>query len=352
MNLFRRSLKKSGLPPGTLTIPEGITPVRPTVTLFEYDTQILKETAAELLESEIKENFEGIYWLNIDGLGDIKLFRRIGEQFDIHDLSLEDILNIDQRPKIEEHEGYFLIVVKMISWNTTKSEIDVEQVSLILRNNMVLTFQEKPGDVFTSIRERLRNNKGRIRREGADYLAFALLDAIVDNYFVVFEQLGEQITACENEVIHNPTASTSAKIHALRNRLIMLRRAIWPLREVANELKRVESDMFRDETKPYFKDLYDHTLQIIEAMETYRDVLSGLLDGYQNAVSNRMNEIMKILTIISTLFIPLSFLAGLYGMNFKNMPELEWQWGYHMLLAVMGTLAAGLLLFFRKKRWI
>lgn len=352
MKLFKRSLKKRGLPPGTLTVPEGVTTGPPTVTLLQYDSGTFTEKTVTSDETLVHEIPGTVAWLNSDGLGDIELFRRAGREFDIHDLSLEDILNIDQRPKIEEHEGYFLIIVKMIYCNQPTSEIEVEQISLILRDNLVITFQEKPGDVFEGIRERLRNNKGRIRRERADYLLFALLDAIVDNYFMVFEQLGEQITACENEVISSPLPSTSAKIHALRNRLIMLRRAIWPLRDVVSELKRAESDLFGDETKPYFKDLYDHTLQIIEAMETYRDVLSGLLDGYQNAVSNRMNEIMKILTIISTLFIPLSFLAGLYGMNFKNMPELEWPWGYPLLLAVMGLLAAGLLLFFRRKRWI
>jgi magnesium transporter len=352
MNLFRKKFRKAGLPPGWLSVPEGVSKEKPELTLFRYneDSLIEKKITVDELETVHRDQYVG--WINVDGLGDINVFETIGKQFGIHDLALEDILNVDQRPKIEEHDGYFLIIIKMIYHNDKDGSIEVEQVSMVLMEHFVLTFQEKPGDVFTSIRERIRNSKGRIRQRGADYLAFALLDAIVDYYFIVFEQLGEQVTECENEVISNPTPATSARIHVLRNKLIALRRAIWPLRDVISELRKSESDLFSDETEMFFRDLYDHAIQIIEAMETYREMLSGLLDGYQNAVSNKMNEIMKILTIISTMFIPLSFLAGVYGMNFKNMPELKTTWGYPVLLGVMLCVAGLLLLFFKRKKWI
>lgn len=352
MKLFRRKFTKAGLPPGTLWVPEGVSKEKPELTLFRYNEESLVEKKITIDELETVHKDQHVSWINVDGLGDVNVFEAIGKQFAIHDLAMEDILNVDQRPKIEEHDGYFLVVIKMIYHSEINGGIEVEQVSIVLMGHLVLTFQEKPGDVFTSIRERIRNSKGRIRKRGADYLAFALLDAIIDHYFIVFEQLGEQVTACENEVIGNPTAATSARIHLLRNKLIALRRAIWPLRDVISELRKSESDLFSDETELFFRDLYDHTIQIIEAMETYREMLSGLLDGYQNAVSNKMNEIMKILTIISTMFIPLSFLAGLYGMNFKNMPELETTWGYPVLLAVMLCVAGLLLLFFKRKKWI
>lgn len=340
------------MPPGTLAVSEGVAVEKPVLTLFQYDEKNCIEKEITVDEIETPAGDHTVSWINVDGLGDVTVFETIGNLFGIHDLALEDILNIDQRPKIEEHDGYFLIVLKMIYHNENDGNIEVEQVSMVLKRSVVLTFQEKRGDVFSSIRDRIRNSRGRIRKRGNDYLAFALLDAIIDHYFVVFEQLGEQVTACENEVISNPTPATSARIHILRNKLITLRRAIWPLRDVISELKKSESDLFSDETELFFRDLYDHTIQIIEAIETYREMLSGLLDGYQNAVSNKMNEIMKILTIISTMFIPLSFLAGLYGMNFKNMPELETTWGYPVLLGVMLCIAGLLLLYFKRKKWI
>ena len=352
MKLFRRRFTKAGLPPGTLMAPQEPDVKKPVITLFQFDKDTITEKSITSEELKELQDTSSVIWINIDGLDDVDIFHTIGELFSIHDLSLEDILNIDQRPKLEEHEGYILAIVKMIYLDSASNQIEVEQVSMILHDNIVFTFQEKPGDVFTPIRERLRNNKGRIRSRGADYLLYALLDAIVDNYYGIFELLGEQITDCENDVINSPSLSTSTKIHSIRNKLILLRRSIWPLRDVVTELRRNESDMFRKDTEPFLRDLYDHTVHNIEAMETYRDMLSGLLDGYNNAVSNRMNEIMKILTIISTLFIPLSFMAGLYGMNFKYMPELEWQWGYPVLLLVMAGVIAGLLLYFRRKKWI
>ncbi|NBJ14736.1 MAG: magnesium/cobalt transporter CorA [Dehalobacter sp. 4CP] len=293
----------------------------------------------------------GVLWVDIPGLHDRDLLERAGKEYGIHHLVLEDICDTGQRAKTEDYDDFQYIVIKMLSWDEASKGIDVEQVSFVLFENTLISFQEHPGDLFGGVRERLRLGKGRIRRQGADYLTYALLDAIVDGYFLLTEKIGDQVELIENELIANPRTATAGRIHELKREMIFLRKAVWPLREVISMLDKSER-FFSGETAVYMRDLYDHVIQIIDAVETIRDVLSGMLDIYLSSVSNRMNEIMKVLTIIATIFIPLTFIAGVYGMNFRYMPELGWKWGYGGALGVMAATAWGMLRFFRKKGWL
>jgi len=352
MNLFKNIFYKPGLPPGTLLKPRDKTVIPVTISRTSYDHQWLEEKEIDPREEITLSPDIPVHWLNCNGVGSPEILKLIGKKFNIHELTLEDIQNVHQRPKFEDHEHFLFLVIKMISYDSQSNDLDSEQVSLLLTGNTAITFQEKPGDVFDLIRERLRKARGKIRTQGADYLVYALLDAIVDNYFVVLEKMGDQMESLENEVIENPSNETMAKIHSLRRKIIFLRRSIWPLREVLNGLLRTESPHIEKNTALYIRDLYDHTIQVIETLETFRDMLSGMLDVYLSATGNRMNEIMKVLTIISTLFIPLGFLAGLYGMNFTHMPELQWCWSYPVLLLIMVSSVIGFLLWFRKNKWI
>ena len=291
-------------------------------------------------------------WINIEGIHDVRVLERLGESYGFHTLILEDILNTDQRPKMEDHGEYIYVVLKMLNSDKNNSVV-IEQISLLLGKNFVISLQEGlEGDVFNPVRERIRSGKGRIRKMGSDYLAYALLDSIVDNYFIVLEKLGEKIEVLEEELITNPKRETLHAIHNLKREMIFLRKSVWPLREVISGLERGESSLISKSTQIFLRDLYDHTIQVIDTVEAFRDMLSGMLDIYLSSVSNKMNEVMKVLTIIATIFIPLTFIAGVYGMNFRNMPEIEWQWGYPLSLLIMGGVAVIMLVFFRKKRWI
>jgi len=349
--LFGARPEQPGSPPGTLTQRGEGKVERPKLTIITYDEAAFEEREIALDQAAQYASVGRTLWLNVDGLGDVEVLRELGRIFEIHELILEDIVNTGQRPKVEEHDDCFFVVLKMIYGNRQRDDIEAEQVSLIVKKGVIISFQEREGDVFGMIRDRLRSAKGRVRKTGADYLAFALMDAIVDNYFVVMEQLGDQIEILESEVLEEPGTQTAGKLHALRTRTILLRRSIWPLREVVSGLMRAESKLVHKTTLAYMRDLYDHTIQVVETLETYRDMLSGMLDLYLSSVSNRMNEVMKVLTMIATLFIPLSFIAGVYGMNFQNMPELTWRWGYAGALALMAAVAATFLVFFKKKRW-
>jgi magnesium transporter len=264
----------------------------------------------------------------------------------------EDILNTTQRPKFDDYGDYLYAVVKMLRWDAEREEAEIEQVSLVLGKNFVFSFQEREGDVFDPIRHRIRNAKGRIRKMSADYLAYCLIDAIVDGYFVILEHLGDRIEAVEANLVSNPTPQTLREIHALKRESLLLRRSIWPLREVVSGLERTESQLVADATHVYLRDVYDHSVQVIDTMETFRDMLTGMLDTYLSSLSNRMNEVMKVLTIIATIFIPLTFIAGIYGMNFRHMPELQWRWGYAAALVAMAIVAVGMLLHFRRRKWL
>jgi len=259
---------------------------------------------------------------------------------------------VGQRPKYEDFEKYLFVALKMLMLDEKNNEVTSEQVSLIVSSDFVISFQETEGDVFNPIRERLRNAKGRIRKEGADYLAYSLIDTIVDNYFSILEKIGEDVESIEEELVTNPTPKTLQIIHDLKRQTISLRKSVWPLREIVSGLERGEIPVIKKTTRIYLRDVYDHTIQVIDTVETLRDMIAGMLDIYLSSVSNRLNEIMKVLTIISTIFIPITFVTGLYGMNFKYMPELNWRWGYFGVLGIVLMVVCVMLVYFRRKRWI
>jgi len=350
---FRRHVKKAGLPPGTLvhTGEKQVENVR--ITYIDYD----EENFSEKQVSKIEECFPfkttpTVTWINIDGLHEVSIIERLGNQFELHPLMLEDILHTEQRPKYEDFEKYMFFVMQMLRYNDEIQSIESEQISLILGDCYVITFQERVGDVFDAVRDRIRNAKGRIRKMGPDYLAHALIDAIVDSYFSILEKVGEKIETMEDQLVTEPTEKTLQQIHALKREMISLRRSIWPLREVISGAQRTESELIRESTDVYLRDVYDHTIQIIDTIENFRDMVSGMLDIYLSSISNRMNAIMKVLTIIATIFIPLTFVAGVYGMNFVHMPELKWRWAYPAVWLVMIVIAAVMLVYFRRKKWL
>jgi magnesium transporter len=293
-----------------------------------------------------------ITWINIDGVHKLDNIEKVGKHLKIHPLVLEDIVHTGQRPKMEDFNDYLFVVLQMLQYNEKENETKTEQVSIILGANYVISFQEDEGDVFDLIRERIRTDRGRIRRMGADYLAYSLLDAIVDNYFMVLEKIGENIEDIEDELIKNPAQEVLHAIHSLKRELVFLRKSVWPLREVISRLERWDSHLIDKSMDIYLRDVYDHTIQVIDALETFRDMLSGMLDIYLSSVSNRMNEVMKVLTIIATIFIPLTLITGIYGMNFKYMPELDWSWGYPMVYIAMLIVSGVMLVYFRRKRWL
>ena len=351
--VFKKRSSKAGLPPGTLVHvgEKKVESVR--ITFIDYDEQIFQEKQVPNIEECLKlKDTPTVSWINIDGLHDIELLEKLGKSFEIHPLILEDILSTGQRPKFEDYEKYIFVVLNMLSFDQENNSVEVEQVSLILGPNYVISFQERIGDVFDLVRDRIRNAKGRIRKMGPDYLAYALLDAIVDNYFAILEKFGEKIESMEEEVIGNPTEQTIQQIHSLKREMIALRKSIWPLRELIGGLQKSESSLIQETTDIYMRDVYDHTIQIIDTIESFRDMVSGLLDIYLSSLSNKMNAVMKVLTIIATLFIPLTFVAGIYGMNFEYMPELKVRWAYGAVWLVMITIAVIMLLCFRRKKWL
>ena len=352
MPIKKRSIK-TGLPPGALIHIGEKRSERVKISIIDYDEINFQEKEAETIEEcfPLKDK-PAITWINIDGLHLVDIIEKIGKNFDFHPLLLEDILNTEQRPKIEDFETYIYIVMKMLYYEDKTKEINYEQVSIIFGQNFVISFQEKEGDVFNPIRERIRTNKGRIRKMGADYLAYSLIDAIVDSYFNIIEKLGENIEDIEDTMIANPTPETLRAIHKLRRKMISLRKSVWPLREVVSAFERSDSSLIEESTRIYLKDVYDHTIQVIDTVETFRDMLSGMLDIYLSSISNKMNEIMKVLTIIATIFIPLTFIVGVYGMNFEYMPELKWRWSYPFIWFVMLMVGFSMLIYFRKKKWI
>jgi len=348
-----KRLKTSGLPPGTLIHVGERKTEDVKITIIDYDAAQFQEKAATTSEEcfPFKET-PTVTWINIDGLHRLDLIEALGTHFGLHPLVMEDIVNTDQRPKIEDFVTYLFLVLKRLSYDPREHEVVAEQISLVLGSNFLLSFQEAPGDDFEPIRERIRGSKGRVRQMGVDYLAYTLIDAVIDNYFLLLEQIGDRIEAVEDVLVANPRPETLQTLHTLKREMIVLRKSIWPLREVINRLERWETPLIQKATTIYLRDVYDHTIQVIDAVETYRDMLSGMLDIYLSSVSNRMNEVMKVLTIISTIFIPLTFIAGIYGMNF-NMPELQWPWIYPYAFYVV-LLAIGVLMitYFRKKKWL
>jgi len=351
--LIRKRGKKIGLPPGTPVYVGERKDEKVKISIIDYDETQYQEKEAKTIEECFPfKDSPTVTWINIDGIHEVSIIEKIGKHFDLHPLIMEDIVNTEQRPKMEDFGHYLYVVLRMLYFDDEAHEVKGEQVSLILGQNVVISFQEKEGDIFNPIRERVRNNKGRIRKMGADYLAYSLLDTIVDNYFTILEKLGDRIEEMEERLVTDPRPETLQEIHKLKREMIFLRKSVWPLREVINGLERGESSLVHKTSRIYLRDVYDHTIQVIDTVETFRDMLSGMHDTYLSSISNRMNEIMKVLTIIATIFIPLTFIAGVYGMNFKFMPELEWRWAYFIVWLVIVIVAVSMIFFFRKKKWL
>lgn len=344
---------KTGLPPGTLVHIGNESDKMVQVSVIGYGPEGVEEHLFGQIDQYLQSPCSGdVVWVNVEGVHDVDLIRAIGEKHAFHPLVLEDIVNTVQRPKIEDYGTYLFVVLRMLR-PSAEGDFGSEQLSLILGSDCVFTFQEGiSGDVFDAVRERIRNGKGKIRGMGSDYLAYALVDAVVDSYFSVLEVLGERVVDVEEALTLNPEKSTLQLISQLKKEIIFLRKAVWPLREAVSFLERGDSHLLQDSTRIYFRDVYDHTVQVLDTVETYRDLLSGMLDLYLSSVSNRTNEVMKFLTVIGTIFMPLTFLVGVYGMNFKHIPELDWPNGYYILWGVMIGITVLLAVYFKRKQWL
>lgn len=350
--------QKSGLPPGSAvyTGEKRTWPV--SISVIDYDSgAVEKRDILSLDECKAYKDRPTVTWINVNGLHEAHVIEQLGAIFDIHPLTIEDILHTVQRPKIDVFDDYVYLVIKMHQHDDVTEEITSEQVSIVLGKNFIISFQEKEGDPFDPVRNRITNNFGRIRKMGADYLAYSLIDSVVDHCFVVLEKIGEKIESLEEELLEQPSPEVAHAIHALKREMILLRKSFWPLRELVNSILRDEVPWFSDEITIYLKDLYDHIIQVIDTIESYRDIISGMLDIYLTSISNRMNEIMKVLTIFASIFIPLTFIAGLYGMNFNtsrspfNMPELNWYYGYPFALLLMVATVVAMIIYFKRKNW-
>jgi magnesium transporter len=355
--LVRRAVKKPGTAPGTVihTGERKVEAVR--VHAMRYGPAGVQEESCDGVlpvdSLKVPGPGEGVLWVNVDGLHDVALLEKLGTTMGIHPLVMEDVASVGQRPKLEEYEDHLFIVIHLLTAGGTPVRVTDEQVSFIVGPRSIFTFQEDIGDVFDSVRERIRTGKGRVRERGSDFLAYALIDAVVDSCFQILEQMGEAAEDIEMEVLaERPDQEAMRRVHELKRELLVLRRSIWPLREMMASLLRVESPLIEESTRVYLRDVHDHSYQLIETVEILRDIASGMRDLYLSSVSQRTNEVMKVLTVISSIFIPLTFIAGVYGMNFLNMPELVHPWGYPATLLVMLLVAVGLLWYFRRKRWI
>jgi len=340
-----------GAPPGTLFYNGEKRTDRIKITLIEYnDSEYIEEEYFDLSEclSHVKPDM--VKWINVEGLHKTELIEAIGKFYNIHPLTLEDIVHIDQRPKFEDYDHYVVSIMKMISYS---NEVISEQLAIVLWDSTVLSFQEPhSGDAFDIIRTRLRQSKGRVRKLGADYLAYALMDAVVDCYFTAIEKIGDRIEEIEEEIISDSDKKSLLQLYHLKREMIYLRKQVWPMRDMINNMIRSETKLINDSSDIYLRDLSDHVTRIIDTVETYRDLLSGIMDIYLSTNANKMNEVMKVLTIMSSIFIPVTFIAGVYGMNFDNMPELKSQNGYFMTWGVMLFIIIGLLIYFRRKKWM
>lgn len=349
----KRRRKPAGSSPGSVVYVgvEKNTPVTVTRIRYAADSyeppQIVKP-----VECRPESSSPGVVWYTVDGVHNVEVLKTIGENFGLHPLVVEDISNTTQRPKLEGFDGYFFLAAKMITFDTRAAKLTSEHVSIVFGQGFLVLFLQDPEDLFAPIRQRLEAGKGKIRGSGSDYLAYALVDAIVDYYFHVLEEIGERVETLEDEVVNNPTARTLRTIHDVKRELIALRRSIWPMREVVNAMIRDESPLISKDVKIYLRDLYDHTVHVIDSVETMRDIITGTLDVYLSSVSNRLNQVMKVLTVMSSIFIPLTFIVGVYGMNFHYMPELEWRWGYPGVWLFMIALTGVLLELFRRKKWM
>jgi magnesium transporter len=345
---------KLGLAPGSLVFTGEQKMKDVKISIIQYWKDSYKEIFPKNITEAIKisNEYQGNTWINIDGIHDEKIIEELCTPFGIHKLTMEDILSVNQRPKLEEHADYLHIVAKMLNMNINEEKIEHEQISFILKGNMLITFQEKEGDVLEGVRKRMKEGKGLIRSRKSDYMLYAVLDTIIDYYFLVLEILGDRLTEAETYLLTKSDNTILNKIHSFRSELLKLRKAIYPLREVVSRLEKLENPIINKDTNVFIRDLYDHTIQVIDNTEILREINSGLLDLYMNSISNKMNEIMKVLTIIATIFIPLTFIAGIYGMNFEVMPELQLKYGYYLIWGIMLIIFGAMITFFKKKKWI
>ncbi|MCU0416436.1 MAG: magnesium/cobalt transporter CorA [Cytophagaceae bacterium] len=356
-SLKLKKRRRPGISPGTL---DGFSHTDRTK---EAPIHLIQYSAQEFFESDIDDvahmtcpavTHDGVYWYNIDGVNHPEQLSKIGYMYQLHPLLVEDIASADQRAKMDDYENHVFLSLKTISFEPKHHVLTSEQISIVFGKGYVLTFQElnKSGDVFDPNRERLKQNKGRMRRMGSDYLVYSFLDTVVDNYFLVMEKMGERLEIIEQEMLVSPTAQHLKDLYKIRRELIYMRKAIWPLREVISKLQRDECSLISAEVSVYLRDVYDHTIQVIETLESFRDILSGIVDVYLSSLSIRMNNVMKVLTVISTIFMPLSFIVGLYGMNFKYMPELESPYGYPLVVTTCVALAGSMLYYFKRRGWL
>jgi magnesium transporter len=347
-----------GTAPATLIVPPDYQGRQPVLSLIEYDAHSIEERTIETMDELLPclDN-DKVSWINVDGLGDPEFFKRLGRQFRIHPLALEDIFNIGQRPKIDEYDRQLFIVLDM-AYENKKEEVVFEQVCIVLAENFVITIQEDPGDVFDAVRQRLRDGGGNARFMKADYLAYALIDSVIDQYFPIVESLGESMDDLQETLLDQPTRERLRDLHEFKRLIARIRRAVWPQREVLGRLMRDETGLVAARTKPFFRDCYDHTVIMVDILETFREAARNIMDVYLSSINIRTNEIMRVLTVISSIFIPLTFIAGVYGMNFDpklspfNMPELEWPLGYPFAICLMLAVAVGMIVFFKRKKWI
>lgn len=344
--------KKIGLSPGSVVYTGDKETQKLAIESFDFNSEFLDEKTHSQIEDIFHyKTTKTVSWININGLNHVEAIEKIGAHYNLHPLTLEDIVNTSHRPKLDDYDNYVFIVLKMLYYDKDEQVI-TEQVSFILGESYVLSFQEAEGDVFNSVRERIRYAKGRIRTLGSDYLLYALIDAVTDHYFIIIETLSNKIEDLEDNLFNGfSQEEISQQIQNLKREVLKVRRAIFPLREIISKIEKNENNFIKDKTIHYFRDIYDHVVQISENIEIYRDMIWGLMDMYMTTISNKMNEVMKVLTIISTIFIPLSFIAGVYGMNFDNIPELHYKYAYFILWGIMVFLFASMLYYFKKKKW-
>ncbi|MGB5459494.1 MAG: magnesium/cobalt transporter CorA [Eudoraea sp.] len=348
-----RAANKTGLAPGTIVYVGNKAKKDLFIDVFDYNKDYLDEKQLKNIEEAFTyENKETITWINVNGLNHVNEIEKLGKDFELHPLIIEDIANTKQRPKLDEHEEYVFVVLKMLYFDQEQN-LKFENISFVQGSNYLLSFQESDGDVFDSVRERLRNSKGRVRSQGADYLLYALMDAIVDNYFNLMEVMGEKIEELEENLFEEKSNNDLIQeIHNLKREILRIRRAVYPLRDVVNRMDKVEASLVTEKTQLYLRDLYDHVIQVSESIDIQRELIWSLMDMYMTTISNRMNEVMKVLTIMATIFIPLTFIAGVYGMNFENIPELKFQYGYFVLWGVMVVVFLGMLYYFKRREWL
>ena len=350
---FRKISTKTGLPPGSLVHVGVVHGMETRISIIDYNMEAIEERTVESIEEILKyRGKDTVTWVNIEGLGNVELIGAIGEHFNIHPLILEDILHTHQRPKLEEYGDYLYCVLKGISLVKNKFAVDYEQISILILDDFVFTFKEKQDELLEPVKRRLRSSKGHFRSQGADYLTYVILDTIVDSYFTLQDSLDEIIDSVEEELLTDPTPETLTSIQAIKRELIYIRRSISPLRELLNAILRSGSPLIKEKTLIYFRDISDHVLRISESVESSRDMVAGLLDIYITTINNKMNEIMKVLTVFASIFIPLTFITGIYGMNFEFMPELKWKWAYPVLWVAFITIPIFLLFYFKKKKWL